>query len=81
MHPTGIRGKLKITLASTNPIESMIGTVRHANRNVKHWQNGDMCLWPDPLGSVRFTFADATGTCLPERARTSRSPGSLHLAR
>ncbi len=40
----GTRGKLKITLASTNPIESMIGTVRHASRNVKHWQNGDMCL-------------------------------------
>jgi transposase-like protein len=40
----GIRGKLKITLASTNPIESMIGTVRHTSRNVKHWQNGDMCL-------------------------------------
>jgi putative transposase len=40
----GIRGKLKITLQSTNPIESMIGTVRHTSRNVKHWQNGDMCL-------------------------------------
>ena len=40
----GIRGKLKVTLASTNPIESMIGTVRHTSRNVKHWQNGDMCL-------------------------------------
>ncbi|MGH8260167.1 MAG: IS256 family transposase [Steroidobacteraceae bacterium] len=39
-----IRGKLKITLASTNPIESMIATVRHSSRNVKHWQNGDMCL-------------------------------------
>jgi putative transposase len=39
-----IRGKLKATLASTNPIESMIGTVRHTSRNVKHWQNGDMCL-------------------------------------
>lgn len=40
----GIRGKLKTTLASTNPIESMIGTVRHTSRNIKHWQNGDMCL-------------------------------------
>jgi transposase-like protein len=40
----GIRGKLKTTLQSTNPIESMIGTVRHTSRNVKHWQNGDMCL-------------------------------------
>jgi transposase-like protein len=40
----GVRGKLKSTLQSTNPIESMIGTVRATSRNVKHWQNGDMCL-------------------------------------
>jgi putative transposase len=40
----GIRGKLKKTLASTNPIESMIGTVRATSRNVKRWQSGDMCL-------------------------------------
>jgi transposase-like protein len=37
-----ITGKLAKTLASTNPIESMIGVVRHTQRNVKHWQNGDM---------------------------------------
>jgi putative transposase len=40
----GVRGKLKSTLQSTNPIESMIGTVRATSRNVKRWQNGDMCL-------------------------------------
>jgi putative transposase len=40
----GVRGKLKTTLQSTNPIESMIGTVRQTSRNVKRWQNGDMCL-------------------------------------
>jgi putative transposase len=38
----GVTGKLAKTLASTNPIESMIGVVRHTQRNVKHWQNGDM---------------------------------------
>jgi len=32
------------TLSSTNPIESMIGICRATSRNVKHWQNGDMCL-------------------------------------
>jgi transposase-like protein len=37
-----ITGKLAKTLCSTNPIESMIGVVRHTQRNVKHWQNGDM---------------------------------------
>jgi putative transposase len=40
----GIHGRLKKTLASTNPIESMIEIIRRSSRNVKRWQNGDMCL-------------------------------------
>jgi len=40
----GIDGQLWGTLSSTNPIESMIEIVRRTSRNVKHWQNGDMCL-------------------------------------
>ena len=40
----GITGKLKQTLQSTNPIESMISTVRVISRNVKHWTSGEMCL-------------------------------------
>lgn len=40
----GVRGDLRRTLASTNPCESMIDTVRRTARNVKRWQNGDMCL-------------------------------------
>src|SRR3954451_15343139 len=40
----GVRGQLKRTLASTNPCESMIETVRRVARNVKRWQSGDMCL-------------------------------------
>ncbi len=40
----GIRGRLKRTLQSTNPCESMIETVRRTSRNVKRWQSGDMCL-------------------------------------
>jgi putative transposase len=40
----GIRGRLKKTLASTNPIESMIEIIRRTSRNVKRWQNGDTCL-------------------------------------
>jgi putative transposase len=40
----GIDGSLKRTLQSTNPIESMIEIVRRTSRNVKRWQNGDMCL-------------------------------------
>ncbi len=40
----GIRGRLKKTLLSTNPIESMIEIIRRTSRNVKRWQSGDMCL-------------------------------------
>jgi putative transposase len=38
----GITGQLAKTLSSTNPCESMIEVVRHTQRNVKHWHNGDM---------------------------------------
>jgi putative transposase len=40
----GVKGKLRKTLATTNPCESMIECVRRSSRNVKHWQNGEMCL-------------------------------------
>jgi putative transposase len=38
----GIDGQLAKTLCSTNPCESMIEIVRHTQRNVKRWQDGDM---------------------------------------
>jgi putative transposase len=38
----GITGQLSKTLSSTNPCESMIEVVRHTQRNVKRWQDGDM---------------------------------------
>jgi transposase-like protein len=40
----GVHEQLWRTLSSTNPIESMIGICRATSRNVKRWQNGDMCL-------------------------------------
>jgi putative transposase len=40
----GITGKLKLSLQSTNPCESMISIVRVIHRNVKHWTSGEMCL-------------------------------------
>jgi len=40
----GVHEQLWRTLSSTNPIESMIGICRASSRNVKRWQNGDMCL-------------------------------------
>jgi putative transposase len=38
----GITGQLAKTLASTNPCESMIEVVRHTQRNIKRWRDGDM---------------------------------------
>jgi putative transposase len=38
----GISAQLAKTLCSTNPCESMIEIVRHTQRNVKRWQDGDM---------------------------------------
>jgi transposase-like protein len=38
----GATGNLAKTLSSTNPCESMIEVVRHTQRNVKRWQDGDM---------------------------------------
>ena len=40
----GITGKLKLTLQSTNPCESMISTVRVIQRLTLRWTSGDMCL-------------------------------------
>ena len=40
----GITGSLKRTLASANPIESMIECVRRTSRQVKRWSSGEMAL-------------------------------------
>ena len=38
----GIGGQLAKTLCSTNACESMLEIVRHTQRNVKRWRDGDM---------------------------------------
>jgi transposase-like protein len=40
----GLPAKLKRSLACTNAIENMMGTVRHVCRNVKRWRNAAMAL-------------------------------------
>jgi transposase-like protein len=40
----GVTGTLLRTVASTNPVESMIEIVRNHSRNVKRWRDGDMRL-------------------------------------
>ena len=66
----GVRGRLKRTLASTNPCESMIETVRRVARNVKRWQSGDMCL--------RWTAAGMR-EAQAQSARSSATPTSPSL--
>lgn len=39
-----INGRLRQTLQSTNPCESMIEIIRRTQRNVKHWTSGEMGL-------------------------------------
>jgi transposase-like protein len=64
----GITGKLKLTLQSTNPCESMISTVRVTHGNVKRWTSGDMCL--------RWTAAGM----LEAESRFRKVPGYRGLA-
>ena len=37
-------GALQRTLATTNPIENLQGTIRRVTRNVKRWRGGSMAL-------------------------------------
>ncbi len=65
----GITGQLAKTLCSTNPCESMIEIVRHTQRNVKRWHDGDM--------RKRWT---ATGMLVAEQ-QFRRIIGYRHLAK
>jgi putative transposase len=51
----GIKGRLKRTLESTNPAESMIGCVRTTQRNVKHVKH--VKHWPSGEMGLRWTAA------------------------
>ena len=71
----GITGKLKLTLQSTNPCESMISTVRVIHRNVKNWSSGEMCLRWTAAGMVeaetRFRRVQGTAAWPPWPSRSS----------
>lgn len=49
----GASEKLRKTLASTNPCESMIEITRKTQRNVKRWQNGDMRMRWTAAGMIQ----------------------------
>ena len=67
----GITGKLKLTLQSTNPCESMIESVRRIHRNVKHWSSGEMGLRWTAAGMLEAETAVPQGRRLP-RPRQAR---------
>jgi transposase-like protein len=67
----GITGKLKRTLESTNPCESMLDCVRTTQRNVKHWSSGEMGLRWTAAGMLEAEkqFRKVIGyTALPQLA-------------
>ena len=67
----GIKGKLKRTLQSTNPCESMIDCVRTTQRNVKRWSSGEMGLRWTAAGTLEAEkqFRKVVGyTQLPQLA-------------
>ena len=67
----GIKGKLKRTLESTNPAESMIDCVRTTQRNVKHWTSGEMGMRWTAAGMLEAEkqFRKVIGyTALPQLA-------------
>jgi transposase-like protein len=81
----GVRGHLKRTIASTNPCESMIETVRRTSRNVKRWQNGDMCLRWTAAGMLeaeaqfrRSRLPPARHARHRRRTRHRHPPGGRH---
>jgi transposase-like protein len=79
----GVRGRLKRTLASTNPCESMIETVRRVARNVKRRQSGDMCLRRTAAGMLeaQAQFPQDHRTHRPGQARRRRRARRRHQAR
>ena len=71
----GITGKLATTLCSTNPCESMIEIVRHTQRNVKRWQDGDMrSAGPPPACSS--PSSSSGGSSATATSPSSSSPSS-----
>jgi len=69
----GLPAELRSSLACTNTIEKMMGTVRCVCRNVKHWQDASM--------AVRWTSAAmleaAKGFCRLKATSSSRHCGWL----
>jgi transposase-like protein len=68
----GARGALKKTLASTNPCESMIDTVKRTSRNVKRWQNGRYVPALDRDRHARSRAPVSPRDRLPQALRTRR---------
>ncbi|HSK92202.1 MAG TPA: IS256 family transposase [Euzebyales bacterium] len=69
----GVTGTLLRTLASTNPVESMIEIIRDHAHRVKHWSSGDMALRWTAAGMVaaQAQFRRVKGyRQLPDLART-----------
>jgi putative transposase len=84
----GITGKLRRTLESTNPCESMIECVRRTQRNVKHWRDGEMALRWTAAGMLEaekqfrkvigYTQLPQLAITIERRLTTLPQPNPLH---
>src|SRR3954469_22227287 len=71
----GVTGQLKRTLASTNPCESMIETVRRTSRNVKRWKTATCASAGPPPGCSKPSSSSARSSA-STTSPSSPSPSS-----
>jgi putative transposase len=80
----GVTGSLLKTLASTNPVESMIEIIRDHAHRVKHWSSGDMALrWAAAgMTAAQAQFRRVKGhRQLPQLAHASSAPSATSRPR
>jgi transposase-like protein len=73
----GIRGRLKRTLESTNPCQSMIECVRRSSRNVKRWQSARCVCAGRPPACLRPS-ASSGGSSATTTSPSSSSPSTTN---
>ena len=77
----GIPDDLRRSLACTNIIENMMGTIRRVSRNVKRWRNASMALRWTAAGMLEAKKGFRRNQCLQAVARAQSSASRSHQAK
>jgi hypothetical protein len=77
----GITGTLARTLTTSNPIESMISIARSTNRNVTHWQDGQMVLRWTAAGMLNAQRSFRRVKGYSSRRYTATPTPTVHVTR